>query len=128
MLLVKTKLDQSTIHRFGVFAEEFISVGTKIWQFMPGFDLEITKEDLAALSPHIQTWFRHFGYLDHRLDCYILSCDDARFINHSDNPNMGPDFAHGRHGAGFALRDIKGGEEITLDYRLIEKDNWLSKD
>jgi SET domain-containing protein len=74
----------------------------------------------------VQKWFKHFGYLDHRLGCYILSGDDARFINHSDKPNMGPDFDHDRHGAGIALRDIQIGEEITIDYRLIEKDNWLS--
>jgi uncharacterized protein len=126
MLLVKTILDNSAIHRFGVFAEEFIPAGTKIWQFIPGLDLEITVEDLAKLPDHSQSWFRHFAYLDHRLGCHILSIDDARFINHSDKPNMGPNFAHGRHGAGFALRDIEKGEEITLDYRLIEKDNWLS--
>ena len=71
MLLVKTKLDHSTIHRFGVFAEEFIPANTKIWQFVPGFDLEKTTEDLAMLPPHSQTWFRHFGYLDHRLGTHI---------------------------------------------------------
>jgi SET domain-containing protein len=127
MLLVKTKLDSSPIHRLGVFAEESIPAGTRIWQFMPGLDMEKTVEELAALPKHIQEWFRYFGYLDHRLGCHILSGDDARFINHSDNPNMGPDFEHGRHGAGFALRDIKKGEEITIDYRLIEKDNWLAE-
>lgn len=126
MLLIRTKLDQSPIHRLGVFAEEFIPAGTKMWQFTPGIDLEKTVEELANLPAHVQKWFKHFGYLDHRLNCHILSGDDARFINHSDSPNMAPDFAHDRHGAGIALRDIAIGEEITIDYRLIETDNWLS--
>src|ERR1700721_2335164 len=127
MLLVKTKLHPSPIHRFGVFSEEPIPKGTKIWQFLPGYDLEKSSADLAALPSHSQTWFRHFAYLDHRLGNHILSADDARFINHSDDPNMTPDFTHDRHGIGIALRDIKPGEEITLDYRLIEKENWLAQ-
>ncbi len=126
MLLVKTKLDQSPLHRFGLFAEEFIPAGTKIWQFMPGFDLEKTAEEMACLPEHTKNWLKHFGYLDHRINRYILSSDDARFINHSESPNMGPDFAKERHGVGIALRDIKVGEEITVDYRLIENNSWVS--
>jgi SET domain-containing protein len=128
MLLVKTKLDHSSIHRFGLFADELIPAGTKIWQFMPGFDLEKTSADLAAYPEHTRVWFKHFGYLDGRLDIHILSTDDAKFINHSDDPNMGPDFAHDRHGLGIALRDIKPSEEITIDYRLIEENSWVSND
>ncbi len=126
MLLISTKLDLSPIHRFGVFAEELVPAGTKMWQFTPGIDLEKTIEEFAKLPVRVQKWFKHFGYLDHRLNCHILSGDDARFINHSDSPNMGPDFNQDRYGVGIALRDIKIGEEITIDYRQIERDNWLS--
>ena len=40
---------------------------------------------------------------------------------------MGPDFKQERHGIGIALRDIQPGEEITLDYKLIEKESWLTQ-
>jgi SET domain-containing protein len=71
--------------------------------------------------------FKRYAYLDHRLGCYILSVDHARFINHSEDPNVSPDFSRERHGVGVATQDIQAGDEITIDYRLIEKDNWLSK-
>lgn len=44
-------------------------------------------------------------------------------MNHSDTPNVGPDFARDRYGVDVALRDIVAGEEITVDYRLVE--GWI---
>lgn len=123
MLLVKTKLRGSTVHGIGLFAEEFIPKGTKMWHFASGFDLEKTCDEIKSLPESAQDWFRHFGYLDQRLNRHILSFDDARFMNHSDNPNMVPDFDQDKYGVGVATRDIKAGEEITIDYRQIEKES-----
>lgn len=39
MLLIKTKLDLSKIHGVGLFADEFIAKGTKIWEYRPNFGL-----------------------------------------------------------------------------------------
>jgi uncharacterized protein len=125
MLLVKCKLGQSGVHGLGVFAAQFIAQGTEVWRFQEGFDLEKTPEEVAALPPVAAEWFKRFGYLDHRLNQYILSFDDARFINHSDDPNVRPDYEKHRCAVGHAVRDIAEGEEIVINYRDIEKLSFL---
>jgi uncharacterized protein len=126
MLLVKTRIEPSPIHGLGLFADRLIPAGAEVWRFLPGFDLEKTPEEVSAMPAIVQAWFKRFGYLDYHLGCYIVSVDDARFINHSDHPNINQDYTIDRYGVDIALRDIKPGEEITTDYRLIEKVNWLS--
>jgi len=51
---------------------------------------------------------------------HSLPCDDARFINHSDSPNLWPNFTIDRYGVDIASFDIASGEQITIDYQLIE--------
>jgi len=126
MLLVKTKLNLSPIHGIGLFADQFIAAGATTWRFEPNFDIEKTAEEIAAMPEHIRLWFKHYAYLDWHVNAFILCVDDARFINHSDDPNVQTDYSAHAYGTDFALRDIQPGEEITIDYRLIEKDNWLS--
>jgi SET domain-containing protein len=62
----------------------------------------------------------NYGYIDPRLGRYILCCDDARFLNHSDTPNLRPDFTLDRHGVDVAACDIAPGEELTVDYQFVE--------
>ncbi|HXG17089.1 MAG TPA: SET domain-containing protein [Calidithermus sp.] len=120
MLLVRTRVDRSPIHGLGLFADEPIPKGTDVWRFTPGFDLDLDPGVLDAQPPIVRSRLLHYGYIDRRLGRYILCCDDARFINHSDSPNIGPDFARDRYGVDVALRDIAPGEELTVDYRLLE--------
>ena len=125
MLLIKTKLTASSIHGFGVVADEHIKKGAEVWRFQPGFDLEKTKEEVAALPEHAREWLKQFAYLDHHIDQYILSFDNARFINHSEVPNIRPDYGKERHGVGIAQSDITPGDELTINYREIEYVTWL---
>ena len=60
------------------------------------------------------------GYIDPRLNRYILCCDNARFINHSNTPNIQSDFSTDRYGVDVAARDIETGEELTIDYGSVE--------
>lgn len=91
-----------------------------MWRFTPGFDLDLDPKSLEEQPAGFRERLMHYGYVDRRLDRFILCCDDARFINHSDAANIRPDFALDRHGVDIALRDIAAGEEITIDYRFIE--------
>lgn len=125
MLLVKTSLSSSPIHGSGLFAAQDIAKGIDMWTFQEGFDLERTPGEVDALPAVAQEWFKRYGYLDKTLNLWILSFDDARFINHSENPNMRPDYKRHRCAVGVASRDIKKGEEITVDYREIEESSWL---
>lgn len=126
MLLVKTALAPSPIHGSGLFAGEPIVSGTDVWRFQEGFDLEKTPAEVAALPAVAQDWFKRYGYLDHHLDQYILSFDDARFMNHSEDPNVRPDYKRHRSAVGVAVRDIARGEEMTINYREIEHSSWLT--
>jgi uncharacterized protein len=53
--------------------------------------------------------------------CYILCTDDARFINHSSQPNT-IDTQEGEEGLTIAARDIQPGEEITSNYEAFDAD------
>jgi hypothetical protein len=120
MLLVRVRVAASPIHGLGVFAAEPITRGTEVWRFTPGFDLDLDAALLETLPELQRERLMNYGYIDSRLKRYILCCDDARFINHCDTPNVRSDFAVDRYGVDIAVRDIAAGEEITMDYEPLD--------
>jgi len=90
MLLVNARVDRSPIHGLGLFAVAPIAKGTEVWRFTPGFDLDLALETLDDQPESFRERLLHYGYIDRRLNRCILCCDDARFINHSDEPNIRP--------------------------------------
>ena len=121
MLLVPTRLAPSTVHGLGVFAVAPIAQGTAVWRFARGLDMEFSPDIVPTLPAHVQQFFSHYGYVDRNLGRIILCFDDARFVNHSDTPNVGTDYAQDPHGLDVALRDIAAGEELTMDYAGFEE-------
>jgi SET domain-containing protein len=121
MLLVPTRLAQSPIHGFGVFATEPIAQGTPVWRFAKGLDMEFEAAIVDTLPAHVRTFFSHYGYLDRNVSRIILCFDDARFVNHSDRPNVATDYGQDTYGIDVALRDIAAGEELTMDYANFEQ-------
>jgi SET domain-containing protein len=120
MLLVPARLDRSTIHGLGVFAVERILEGTPVWRFTPGFDLDLDPRIVQAQPGHFRRTLLHYGYIDPSLNCFILCCDDYRFVNHSTTPNIRIDRDADRYGVDVAARDIEAGEELTVDYQCVE--------
>lgn len=121
MLLVKTKIGPSKIHGIGLFADQFIAKGTHIWKFTPGFDIKVTEEDTKKLSEPAKEEFFHFAFLNPKTNKYVLCSDGARFYNHLDNPNtICIDYPEEEEGVDIAARDIKVGEELTIDYRSFD--------
>ncbi len=113
MLLVKTYLDKSRIHGLGVFADETIRKGTKIWRFVIGFDRYYSRKQFAKLPKPAKDFIKLHGYQwENEI---LLSMDHDTFMNHSDDPNT---FFH--NGYVVARRDIRKGDEITNDYRAFE--------
>ncbi len=112
MLLVNARVGISNIHGLGLIAQEFIPKGTRIWQFQPGFDLMIGEAELSELSLTAQQQVRHYAFFDPVRRSYVLSGDDDRFTNHSDNSNT---LEQGGYDS-YAIRDIQPGEEITWNY------------
>jgi len=112
MLHIEANAGVSSIHGIGLFAAQFIPAGTVIWRFQAGFDVELSDEDLALLTPAAQKQVSRYAYSYPRSRRYFLSSDDDRFTNHSDTPNT-----HFVDGCTIAARDIEPGEELTTDYR-----------
>lgn len=131
MLLVKTKIGPSKIHGIGVFAAEFIPKGTIIWKFVPNFDLKFTEDEIKKFPDITQKAIFWYRYISLHSGLSIFCSDDARFYNHSDNPNtMGIDLDDTEgEGGDIALKDIQIGEEITYDYKDPKEGDgdWQSK-
>lgn len=103
----------SRIHRWGVFAEEFIPKGRKI--------IEYTGEKISRVETARRARSRRYNYL-FTLDSYwtvdgSVGGSGAEFINHCCEPNCVARIVKG-HILYFAARDIQPGEELTVDYRF----------
>lgn len=123
MLLVKTVLAKSLIDGFGLFAGQHIHAGTPVWNFDPYVDLALEATQIDKLSPAFREYFEKYAYLDVRLRKYVICGDDARFVNHSDEPNLVGIYTAGReYGLDIAMREIKEGEELTSDYSTFDSD------
>ncbi len=122
MLLVKTKLAPSKINGIGVFAAQKIPKGTITWRFDPKFDRTFTPKEVSKLSKIQFDLINHCSYLSKKTNRYIYCMDDSRFTNHSNKPNMDNSkvLPGDLETCDIANRDIKAGEELTVDYRIID--------
>jgi uncharacterized protein len=122
MLLVKTELNVSRIHGIGLFAGEFICEGTIIWRFNPVIDLRFSEEQINQLPQSSREQIKKYSYREKHSRLYVLCGDDARFFNHSDNPNCTDVFYNEEEDLTFANSDIHSGEELTCNYALFDLD------
>lgn len=100
---------KSEIHGYGVFATEDIEKDD-ILEEVPVILYQ--KSDLASENTYITTY--SYGITD---DVVAIPMGCAGMYNHSQTPNVGSNFnSYLRIYTHFALRDIKAGEELTLDY------------
>ena len=108
----KLRLDRSTIHRWGVYAEQNIPPDRKV--------IEYTGERINRRETKIRA-ARPLNYI-FTLDRY-WSIDGssggsgAEFINHSCDPNLHTRILKG-HILYFSKRLIRKGEELTVDYHF----------
>src|SRR3954469_11690051 len=112
----KVKLAPSKIHRWGVYAAEFIPAGRKV--------IEYTGERISRRETRRRSEESEFTYL-FTLDAYwtidgAAGGSGAEYINHSCEPNLISRISKG-HILYMSLRDIKAGEELTIDYRFDKK-------
>jgi SET domain-containing protein len=112
MLKIKTKLGPSKIHGIGLFADQCIRKGAKIWEWNVFYDRIIAKlpDDKIGIAFMKKYACKVSGK-------YMLCCDDCRFMNHSDKPNIDC-----YDGYDLANKNIKRGEELTCNYNLIYDD------
>lgn len=132
MLLVKTKIKESDIHGIGLFADQFIPEGTKIWKFTKGFDQRFTKEQVLNFPDLAQIFLYKYSSLSRKSGLYLLCADYGNFFNHSDTSNaLTVDEEGEEEPVVVAIRDIQPDEEITDNYSSFEelgdKDNVLDE-
>lgn len=113
MMMVRTELKSSSIEGIGVFALEFIPLGSVVWKLDDRFYSMVHINDLETLPPIMRDHFQKYSW-PHLLRDGVLCCciDNGRFMNHSSNANT--DFRAKEIGK--AKRDISPGEEITCNY------------
>ncbi len=117
MNLVKTYVDKSKIEGLGLFAGEFIAKGKVIWT-LSEIDQVWTDEQFIKLLKRIRPLEAEFldKYAFKKAGKIFLCGDDARYGNHSNDPNTYADYDYQ-----VALYDIQKGEEITGDYSEIHE-------
>jgi len=119
MFIVHTYIGASPIHGTGVFAGEDVAAGQPIWQFAPGLDLVVPFDEIEKSPKAFRDYMEMYAYVSPQVDGgMILSCDHAKFLNHSDDPNT-----EIQGETTLARRPIKTGEEITCDYGICCA-NW----
>jgi uncharacterized protein len=109
---------ESPIHGRGVFARRPIAAGERIIEYTGEIITsdESARRAEASGGPINHTFF--FSLADGNLIDGGSNGNDARFINHSCDPNCE---AYEEDGRVFihALRDIEQGEELNYNYALI---------
>lgn len=115
------KIGPSPIQGIGVFAIRKISRGCRsMFSKDNGEWIKIPKSSIKKLPLSSQRLVKNYCTYDNKY-YYIektgfKKMDLANFVNHSDEPNIGPV----NNGEYFeALRDIQPGEELFLDYGQI---------
>jgi hypothetical protein len=114
MFIVSTYVVPSPIHGMGCFAGEDLPAGEPIWQFARGLDLVVPFDQIAAAPKAFRDYMQMYAYISPQVEGgMVLSCDHAKFLNHSDTPNTVI-----RGETTFARCTIRKGDEITCDYRI----------
>lgn len=121
MILVKTYIKQSPIHGIGIFANEFIQKGTKIWQFTENFDLKYTEEEIKTFPQQIQDYLKRYAWLSKTSKKYCFSSDNGKYFNHSIKNNVQSYYTNEQlEVITYALRDIEKDEELLDNYTSFE--------
>jgi SET domain-containing protein len=127
---VYTRLGNGS-HGIGVFAVRAIPKGTDPFKRCDpaGSVIRISKEELAAARAprEVKRMLKDFCALDkgayHVPDYGIDAIDKSYYLNHSSRPNMTT-----KDGDTFvALRNIKKGEELTVNYDLYNETRHFAR-
>lgn len=119
MLLVKTKIKESQIAGYGLFADEFIPKDTIIWKLNELIDKVIPVSDLDKFTQLERDFLDMYAYREG--NNIILCSDNGRYFNHSATPNT-IDLIDERGSLTIAKVDINIGEELVSDYSSFDAD------
>ena len=119
--LIDTYLDKSKIHGVGVFSKENVNKGEQIKEERPEFEIEFNKNKLPSMPLSLAKLIDTHAY-ERKIGSgiLVLGIDNEKYLNHSDNPSVNDE--------GIALKNIKIGDEITIDYKDFDDNikTWLT--
>lgn len=122
MLLVKTKVKPSSIDGLGLYAEEDIRYGEIVEIVETDFSYKVFTQEQVDKFDELKRQYEH-DYTFKIGNNYYATIDLAKFMNHSDAPNLFwretiplDEAKPTVIGYFFAINDIKKGEEITVNY------------
>ena len=118
MFLINTYLDKSKIQGVGVFSKENVKRGDKIKEVRPEFELRFDRTNMPKMPLSLANFIETHSYEDKKNE-YVMGIDNEKYLNHSTDPSVNDE--------GVALKDIKTGDEITVDYRDFDAsvEEWL---
>lgn len=99
------EIRESSCRGLGLFAKKDFAVGEKVYSYDAG--QIVRRSEICKLPIERQFHIDKVGD-----DRYEVLASPGCYLNHSCEPN-----AEEKNRTGYALRDIKKGDEITLDYR-----------
>lgn len=121
--MTKTIIKKAGKKGEGLFALKNFNAGNIILKcnYSKRKDL-IHKRDIQKLSKEDQN---HLDYVGRNM--YVVDYSSISKINHSCNPNAYSKYKNLKQKYVVALKPIKKGEEITVDYAIDAADNWKMK-
>ena len=120
------RLGVSKIHGVGVFAIRSIAKGVKPFNsLLRSRELKFSRKELEELPKGVRKQLEIFCYYEGDT-IYVpsigLNCVDmAIYVNHSKKPNL----RFKKDGALYAIKNIKKGEELMIDYDISFGDKHL---
>ncbi|MCL4200772.1 SET domain-containing protein-lysine N-methyltransferase [Patescibacteria group bacterium] len=115
-----TTVRDSPIHGRGVFATKAIPRGARIFEYT-GELITREEENLRELENDKTGVTYIYQLSDHESIDGAYGGNDSRFVNHSCDPNV-EGVIEGKHIYYVAIRDIRPGEELFIDY-AFDKDS-----
>lgn len=115
MMQIKCKVGRSRIHGVGVFAAEFVPVGTVTWKEDNAVDRPVSADWLRSLPEDRRAFIYAHCYRLREEAVYRHVTDEGQFMNHSARSNCEyrPEAR-----CDVAVTDIARGEEATTNYWL----------
>ena len=101
------EISKSGIEGMGVFASKDIKKGEMVYSFEKGKVVGVT--DIQNIPEREKRYLDKVGE-----DEFEIIEQPARYVNHSCDPNVVE-----KERVAYAIKDIKKGEEITIDYDKI---------
>ncbi len=129
LIAYEVKECEEQVKGLGVFAKQDIAKGTMIWRptsLIEKLSVEEVDARLESMTAEEAGVFlkRAFVMPSEEDKLCINPTDDGRFTNHSSKPN---EYIPEGGKEAFATRNIKAGEELTIDYSGLASPQWYKK-